>query len=115
MLPFPHCFDFEEAEEVLCLLESMAQCAFYLAGDDRMNLKTHLEQDIGMSVEEFNPKEEYERAFSQLDAIVGGYNYRLVENNLPYPTLCISVDWDQTVRLKEQDDYFIWKILIERR
>ena len=104
------CYMYDRSE-VLCNLESLARCAFFLVGDDQMGLRYMVEVELDSSIEEYNPEDEYWKCYDELTDFIAGYNFSVKENNLPGSLIELVVDHDKTNLLKDNNQYPIYKVV----
>ena len=93
-------------------LNTIASCAFYIAGDDQMGLKNSAEIYSGWCVEEYKPEETYIEAHDELFGIVYRYNQFIIENNLDEQEIRILVDGEKTALLNDSSEYQIFKVVL---
>ena len=101
-----------DRDEILCNLETLAMCGFYLSGDDQMGLRNMIESEIDSTIEAYDPEREYLKSYDELIEIVGGYNFLVCENNLPEPLIMLVVDEEKASLLKKGSQYPIYKVVL---
>ena len=111
MLSFPYLSDRHIADEIACNLECLNSAAYYLAGDDQMNLQDLVEVQLEMTMEMYNPEQKYIDASYCLDDIICAYNYEMYEEGSLELTLRLCIDEEETSKLYDSGKYQIWKII----
>ena len=108
----PYISDRFDKADILCHLEELSMCAFYLAGDDQMGLNDLVENTLESTIDEYNPKTEYKENLNDLLDIIDGYNYFVSENKLPAPMLQLAIDDEKTSMLNESNEFKVYKVTI---
>ena len=94
----PHMSDsFGEYDEINSLLEDIKRIAMYYGKNDEMDLVGFVEGTLGITIEEYNPCEEYYNSVNALFDRVGEYNSMM--NN--YSSLIVEVDMEYKELLKD--------------
>ena len=101
-----------DRDEILCNLETLAMCSYYLAGDDQMRLQEMVESELDTTIEAYNPEREYMKSYDALIEIIGGYNFLVRKHNLTEPLIKLVVDEEKTALLKEGSLYLIYKVVL---
>ena len=99
-----------ESENIADALETIAMSAYYLAGDDQMDLKVLIEDQIGIPMEDYKPDEKYIKALYELDDIINGYNFFLTENSISAPPLYVMVDKERNSMLNNPSEYQVYQV-----
>ena len=107
----PHCINRFDMTDILCNLEALAMCAFYIAGDDQMGLKNMVENGLESSIDEFDPESVYAENYNELMDIVEGYNFSISKNKSSTHLIQLVVDDEKTSMLREGSKYKINKII----
>ena len=107
---FPNIHDRALADDLACALECANMCAYFLAGDDQLDLRGFAEQ-LDMTMEEYNPDAKYTESLYELDDEISGYNHDVRENGLVKPLLCLVVDEEKSKALKDTSIYQIHQVL----
>ena len=108
----PQLYNPYDQSEILCELETLAMCAFFLAGDDQMGLRDIVEGQDESNIKEYDPKDTYMKSYDELIELIGGYNFYINENNLPEPLIELTIDEGKTALLKDGSKYPIYKVVI---
>ena len=108
----PKLYNPYERAEILCNLDSLARCAFFLAGDDQMGLRDMVEQEFDSTIEEYDPEGVYFKSHDEMIFLVDSYNLTIKEDSLLEPLIEILVDEEKTGLLKDVDRYPIYKVVL---
>jgi len=98
--------------EVMSLLEELAMCAFYIAGDDQMGLKEMVEIIDESTIEEYNPEGVYGESLNELYEIIDGYNFYVNSNKSSMPQIQLVVDNEKTSLLKDSSQFQVYKVVM---
>lgn len=107
----PKIIDYSVKEEILSSVKTIASCAFYLVGDDQMNLVDYIHDYTDWNIDEYNPQHTYEESVDNLVDTVGGYNQFIINNNLDEPQIQIIIDEEKTAMLNDYSNYKIYKVM----
>jgi|GEM_PF-5866257 len=111
----PKLWDQSYMDYILCSLEEIAMCAFYLNGNDQMGLAEFVQYELDTTIEEYNPNDTYEKCIDELFDLICGYNYFIETNDLSDNQIRVVVDDDKTKILRSgetlcSEDYYIYKV-----
>ena len=102
----------EYNEDLLTYYEQHAMCAFYLAGNDEMDLENTLEA-CGITPDEYDAKSKYYKAVDNMFDIVWAYNAYIKEAGLDLPEIIIRIDKEKIKYLCDYQTYPIYEICIQ--
>ena len=101
----------QDRVDILCNLDAIASAAFFLAGDDQMDLKKMVEFDLDSTIEEYDPARVYRESYEELNEIVESYNFFLSENGISKSQIKIVIDEEKTRFLTDSNKYQIFKVV----
>ena len=98
-----------DATEIIGLWQELNAIAYYLAGNDEMDLKTIVSKVLEQSMDEYNPARTYCKDYDTLDELIKDYNESVLSEP-EYPLLSLEVDTEKTNTLRDGSFYKIHKI-----
>ena len=101
----------EVRESIKWKLEAIAQCTFFLCGEDELELEKEVEEEYGMRIEDYDVEKAYSSYYNDLVDEISLYNYNLVESDSSFSPLRLVVDEDAMSLVNQEAGFCIFRIV----